>query len=135
MGSGKDADVSAYLTAAVDKSMFKTTCDAEYLRDTAIFAIPTRESIDARLCMGEGSTPQQCKLVLTELVRQPLLCREYTPNAPPPLPQAPLRLPFKPGAQPPFARQWPMSLQMKQVKSDMLKVWKQYGVIEPSNSY
>ena len=39
MVSGKDADVSAYLTAAVDESMFKTSRDVEYLRDTAIFAI------------------------------------------------------------------------------------------------
>ncbi|KAJ1719510.1 hypothetical protein LPJ61_006296, partial [Coemansia biformis] len=120
------------MTVAVDESMFVLSRDAEYLAHAAHFPLPTRPSIDTRLVMGDGSTPLHRQWVLDDLAALPICCREYTPNAPPPLPLAPLRLPWTPDAKPPFARKWPLSPEMRRVKADMLRVWQGKGIIEPA---
>ncbi|KAJ1732344.1 hypothetical protein LPJ61_002088 [Coemansia biformis] len=94
------------MTVAVDESMFVLSHDAEYLVHAVHFLLLTRPSIDTRLVMGDGSMPLHCQWVLDDLTVLPICCHEYTPNAPLPLPLAPLRLPWMPDAKLPFTRKW-----------------------------
>ncbi|KAI8317881.1 hypothetical protein GQ54DRAFT_323929 [Martensiomyces pterosporus] len=114
----------AALSTAIDETLFSPSRHQEYRLWAARFPLPSRISIDKRLHMGEGSTDDQREHILTELYKRPILCREYTPNAPPPLPLAPLRLPLKEGSEPPHVRQFPQSQAMRE-----------QGIAEPSCSF
>ena len=73
--------------------------------------------------------------IVDMLMTMPELARGYWTNAPPPLPIAPIELPWIDGAEPPFVRQWPESQAARKEKQVKLAELRDHGVLEPATSF
>jgi len=123
------------LSIAIDDNLFRNQRSQEYLQAIKNFPLLLKESIKSRLKLVKGCPNYIGNIVLNELNKRPIICREYTPNAPPPLPLAPIAIPKKEGTEPPHVKQWPISNAIREVKIEMLKKWKEYNIIESANSF
>ncbi|KAJ2708460.1 hypothetical protein H4S00_006930, partial [Coemansia sp. D1744] len=117
---------------AVSESTFVEHRGAAYLYDSAKFPMASPQSIESRLRMGDGSTAADREAIISMLLKRPMLGREYTPNAPPPLPLQAIELKFADGAAPPHAKQFPISQAAQQQLEDQLENWLAAGICEPA---
>ena len=102
---------AALAAVAVAPDLFQPGWTSEQAAWDNFFQLPTRDSIAARIKIGEGLSPSlhsaQHARVVAELLKRPRLAREYNQNEPPPLRILPLHLPFREDAQIAYQSQWP----------------------------
>ena len=129
---------AALAAVAVAPDLFRPGWTKEQAAWDAIFTLPTRDSIAARVTLGAGLSSSlqssQHARVVAELMLRPRLAREYNQNEPPPLRILPLRLPFRDGAQIAYQSQWHRSPAELNIIDEQARSWIARGVAERSTS-
>lgn len=122
------------LSKSVDSNLFvRVPFSDEQRKWDAMFPLPSRDSLLRRVQIAQGGVDKS--RVVDLLMTVPRLGREYHPNAPPPLPIAPIELPWVPDAEPPYVRQWPESHAARSEKEKQLRDLRDHGVLETATSF